>query len=98
MIVTRIEADVRAVIPTEVLNALAIKPGDEIGFNINDGVVSVFRNPSDDEIDGDTGLTYGALRALIKQAVDDPRPSISADEAFANVRRLLEDRWAADDA
>lgn len=98
MIVTRIEADARALLPAEVLDALKIEPGDAVGFDISDGVVRIFRHPSDDEIDADTGLTCGALRVLIKEAVDDPRPSIPAEQAFANVRRRMEERWAADDA
>lgn len=86
------EADLQAVIPTEILDALKVKPGDEIGFDITDGVVSMFRYPSDDEIDQDTGLRYGALRALIKEAIDDPRPSIPAEQAFAELRAHIDSR------
>lgn len=86
MIVARIDVDGAAVIPAEVLEGLGAKPGDQIGFEIIDGVVSVFRYPADDEIDGDTGLSYGKLRTLIKEADDDPRPSIPIEEAFAQVR------------
>ncbi len=92
MIVTRINADAQVTIPQEVLAALGLKPGDEIGFTVSDGVVSLFRNPSDDEIDEDTGLTFGALRALIKEAIDDPRPSIPVEQAFAEVRAHIDSR------
>lgn len=98
MILTRLDADANVVIPAEMLERLGVKPGDQIAFEIIDGELSVFRYPTDDEIDEDTELSYGELRALIKEADDDPRPSVPIDEAFANVRRRLEKRWAADDA
>lgn len=83
MIVTHMNADATAVIPAEVLESLGVRPGDQIGFEIIDGEVSVFRYPADDEIDEDTGLSHGELRAMIKEADDDPRPTIPAEEAFA---------------
>lgn len=86
MIVTRMNADATAAIPAEVLEGLGVKPGDQIAFEIIDDEVNVFRYPPDDEIDEDTGLAYGELRALIKEADEDPRPSIPIDEAFAQVR------------
>lgn len=92
MILTRINADAQVTIPQEVMAALGLKPGDEIGFTVSNGAVSLFRNPSDDEIDGDTGLTYGVLRALIKEAVDDPRPSVPAEQAFAELRAHIDSR------
>lgn len=86
MIVTRLDSHGNAKIPGEVAKALGLGRGDEIGFHISDGTVSLFRNPPDDEIDEETGLTIGALRALIKEAIDDPRPSIPAEQAFAELR------------
>lgn len=91
MIVTRMDADANAVIPAEVLERLGAKPGDQIAFEIIDGEVNLFRYPPDDEIDEDTGFSYGELRALIKEADDDPRPSTPIDEAFAQVRAHIEE-------
>lgn len=98
MIVTRLDADATAVIPAEVLEGLGVKLGDQIAFEISDGEVSIFRYPLDAEIDEDTGLSYGELRALIKEADDDPRPSIPIDEAFAQVRDHIQEVARRSDA
>lgn len=91
MIVTRMDADANIVMPAEVLERLGVGPGDQIAFEVIDGEVNVFRYPADDEIDEDTHLIYGELRALIKEADDDPRPSIPIDEAFAQVHAHIQE-------
>jgi bifunctional DNA-binding transcriptional regulator/antitoxin component of YhaV-PrlF toxin-antitoxin module len=84
MIVKRLEAGDPAVIPEELLAELGLKPGDEIGFAVDDGEVRVFRNPPLDEIDEETGLTIGELRAMIAEGRRGPY--IPAEEALGRLR------------
>lgn len=100
MIVSRLNADALAAIPAEVLDALGLKPGDPIGFEIEDGEVrltrpdeAAFQQFPTEEAEPGTET----LRWLIHQALDDPRPTVPAAEAFASIRRRFDARWAADD-
>lgn len=84
MIIGPIDAEASAAIPAEVVGALGLKPGDEVGFDIADGVVSLFRNRSDEEMDEETGLTIAELRAFVAEG--SKGPYIPAEEAFARLR------------
>lgn len=104
MIVKRINADAQATIPPEILEELGLSAGDEVGFDIVGGRVVLtrpdggFADEQDDDLETLTGLDTATLKALVDKALNDPRPSVPIDEAFANVRRRLEERWAKDDA
>ncbi|HEX8535496.1 MAG TPA: AbrB/MazE/SpoVT family DNA-binding domain-containing protein [Allosphingosinicella sp.] len=84
MIVKRLEAGAPAVIPDELLAELGLKPGDEIGFAVEDGEVRVFRKPPLEGLDEETGLTTSELRAFIAEGMKGPY--IPAEEAFARLR------------
>lgn len=104
MILKRINADAQATIPAEILHELGLNPGDQIGFDIIAGRVVLtrpdggFSNEQDESLEALTGFDTAMLKAMVDEALDDPRPSIPADQAFADVRRRLEEKWAADDA
>lgn len=89
MIVTRLDADARASIPAEVMDALGLKPGDRIAFNIVDGEVILHRFQSEEEIDEETGMTIGALRAFVAEGLDGP--TIPMEEAFDQVRAHIDE-------
>ena len=84
MIVKRLEVGDPAVIPEELLAELGLKPGDEIGFAVEDGEVRVFRNPPLDEIDEETALRIDELRAMIAEGMKGPY--IPAEEAFDRLK------------
>ena len=104
MIVERITKEAQATIPDAVLEALGLAPGDAIAFDIVDGSVRLRRadglpNPIDEErASAETVLQSGTatLKALIDEALRDPRPSIPAARIFADLRALHEDRLKRD--
>lgn len=89
MIMAQVTTELAAALPAEVVRALQLLPGDEIGFEIEGDSVRLTR-PEDEEID--LGLTREDLRALIAEGMEGP--ILSADEVFANVRQHLEERSA----
>lgn len=94
MIIERITAASEMRIPPEVLEALGLKPGDDIAFDVHEGVVWLRRVDFSDsaEIDADTGLDIATLRTMIQESIDDPRPTMSPAEAMASVRADLRAR------
>lgn len=98
MIIKRINADAQATIPPEILDELGLTPGDEVGFDIIGGRVVLtrpdggFGDEQDDDLETLTGLDTATLKALIDKALNDPRPSIPADEVFASLRARHEER------
>ena len=100
MFVERITAEAQATIPDAVLETLGLEPGDSIAFEIVDGRVSLHRAGDEDgrSVEQLAGLDLETLRTKIRNAIDDPRPSVPIAEAFARVRQRLEARWKADDA
>ena len=84
MIVIRLDADGKVALPQEVLDALELTPGDKVGFAVENGEVILFRAAPDDEVDEETGLKVGELRALIEEG--QKGPYISMEEAVARLR------------
>lgn len=95
MIVTRLDSHGNAEIPSEVSTALGLKPGDRIGFRVEADQVILYRHADDDEMDEETGMTIGQLRALVAEAFDDPADSIPAEQAFAELRAYAAAKRAA---
>lgn len=93
MIVTRLDADAGGIIPPEIIETLGLKPGDSIGWHFLNGRFIVRRAMPDEEIDEETGLPMAELRALIDEARDGP--TLSAEEAFAELRAHAAKRRAA---
>ena len=77
-------------LPREVVDALDLLPGDEIEFPVVAGGVRISR-PAD-HVETELGLTTDQLQGLIQEALDDPRPPIPAEEAFAELRTRIEQR------
>ncbi len=96
MIVNRVTPGFAASLPREVMVALDLLPGDTIGYVIEDGAVRLIRVQDEDGEDLTpeeiTGLTTAQIDALIQEALDDPRPSVSAEEAFADVYAMLDQK------
>lgn len=93
MIVTRLDADASGTIPAEIIETLGLKPGDSIGWHFLNGRVIFRRAMANEEIDDETGLPMSELRTMIAEARDGP--TVSADEAFADLRAHAEKRRAA---
>lgn len=87
MILTSLDDDGKLTLPKKVLDALGIKPGDEVGFYEEGGQMVIFRNPPDDEIDEELGMTYGEVRAMLAEA-EEGEP-IPAEQAFAEIREHI---------
>lgn len=98
MIVNRINADAQATIPPEILDELGLTPGDEVGFDIIGGRVVLtrpdggFSDEHDETLETLTGLDTATVKALVDKALDDPRPSIPAEEVFTGLRARHEER------
>lgn len=92
MILKRINADAQATIPSEILHELGLSPGDQIGFDIIAGRVVLtrpdggFSDEQDDSLETLTGLDTATLKAMIDEALNDPRPSIPAEQVFSELR------------
>ena len=93
MIVTHFDYGAGNSIPAEVIETLGLKPGDSIGWHFLNGRFIVRRAMADEEIDEETGLPMAELRTLIDEARDGP--TMSADEAFAQLRAHAAKRRAA---
>ena len=100
MILKRIGPDAQAVIPEAVLEELGLSPGDEVGFDIIGGRVvltrpdSGFGDEREEEVEELTGLDTATIRKLIDEALDDPSPSIPAEEVFARLEARHRERVA----
>ncbi len=83
MIVSRLDADGKLALPAELLDALGIRPGDEVGFYDQGGQMVIFRNPLDDEVDEELGMTYGEVRGMLAETENEP--TYPAEEVFERV-------------
>ena len=72
-------------IPVEVREALGLKPGDKLRYEI-DGDRVVLSKGGNEEDHGDDLMTNEELKPIIDAALADDRPTLSADEAFAEIR------------
>jgi bifunctional DNA-binding transcriptional regulator/antitoxin component of YhaV-PrlF toxin-antitoxin module len=93
MIVTRLDADGKLALTKELLDALDLKPGDEIGLHVEEGQVVMVRHAPDDEVDEELGMTYGEIRAMLAEAEEGE--TVSIEEAFADLRAYAALRRAA---
>ena len=98
MIVEQITFDGCVRIPEPVLEALGLKLGDTIAFDVEDGRVRLHRadqlDPELDQLFGDEAddHTDDEVAAFVEEALSDSRPTLSIDETFAEVQAHIEER------
>jgi len=98
MIVKSINGDGQTTIPEEVLRELGVSPGEEIGFDIIGGRVVLtrpdggFGDEQQDDLERLTGLDRATLQAMVEEALADPRPSIPAEQVFAELGARHQER------
>lgn len=85
MIVSRLDADGKLALPQDVLELLDLQPGDELVIELVDGRAVLTRapQPGDEEEDA-------AVQAAIDEYLQNPGPTVSAEEAFARIHAHIE--------
>lgn len=96
MIVTRIKPRWRVDVPLEVQQALDVKPGDLLRYEIDgDRVIISKGNPVDAQEDT---MTDEALRPIIDAALRETGPTYSGEEVFAELHARIDARGQVDAA
>jgi bifunctional DNA-binding transcriptional regulator/antitoxin component of YhaV-PrlF toxin-antitoxin module len=95
MILASLDADGRLILPKEVLKALGLSPGDQVGFSLEGDQAVIFRDDPD-EIEPVTGLTTREIRALLAET--EGQETYPADEVFARLHAHIEEVARRSDA
>lgn len=90
MILSRVSARWQTTVPRSVREALGVGPGDALSYRIEGDQVFVSKADDEDE-EGDEDIRSDAeVQAAIDEALNDPRPTIPAEEAFARAYARIE--------
>lgn len=98
MILSRLGAKWQTTVPLSVREALGVGPGDSLAYRIEGGQVFVSRAEDDDDRGEDDIHSDAEIQAAIDEALSDPRPTVPAEEAFAEVYAYIEERRRLADA
>jgi len=85
MIVSRLGAKWQTIVPLSVREALGVGPGDSLAYRIEGEQVFVSRDEGNEDSGEDDIHSDAEIQAAIDDVLNDPRPSIPAEEAFARV-------------
>lgn len=88
MILSRLEPDGKLALPEELIRALGLSPGDQVGFHFEDGQAVLFRDDPD-EVEPITGLTTREIRALLAEA--EGGPTYPAEEVFERLHAHIDE-------
>lgn len=99
MIVSRLSAKSQTTVPRSVRDALGVGPGDALAYRIEGDQVFISKAEDDDDIEDDVHHE-AAIQAAIDEILNDPHPgpTVSAEEAFAEVYAYIEERRRLADA
>lgn len=86
----------RITIPPEVRDALGLRPGDMLRYEIEGDHVILSRGT--DEHGADDLVSDDELRPIIEAALADDRPTYPAEEVFARLRQHIETLRESKDA
>lgn len=89
MILTNLDKRGRTTVPPEVREALGVEPGDLLAYRIEGGEVIVAK--ASDEHGPDDIHSAEEIEAALDGLLDDSRPTIPADEAFARAFAAIEE-------
>lgn len=98
MILSRLGAKWQTTVPLSVREALGVSPGDRLAYRIEGGLVFVSRAEGDEESGEDELHSDAEIQAAIDEALNDPRPTVPAEEAFAEVYAYIKERRRLADA
>lgn len=98
MILSRLGAKWQTTVPRSVREALGVGPGDSLAYRIEGDRVFVSKVGDEDGSGEDDIHSDAEIQAAIDEALSAPRPTVPAEEAFAEVYAYIEERRRLADA